>query len=366
MPQPLEARWNDGVSRWNDGVSVWGPVPEAAQVVLVPAQPIALTNPNNAMEYWEITKSRAQETLPVWTQYLPDFKVGGKGTADLTAAIDGFEPLVQARTDAQDSYDACFRAAQDALLRMKVLGTRVPAMIEAQLDENAGIMKDVDDLYATSPRTESSILKRLRMLLPVWVRADAALAAMTPAGAPITRAVGGVSYTAAAAKTLLEAYTAVVNDLEEKQSLLDQARMALRAHDRSCDQLNKRWYKAVKAGNDPGSEVYEALSGITTEPSTPVPETIEINTVLQGGESGLEIIVSYVPGGGDHATTKLVKWQVVGVDAGFDQSAPLDASGNILGPFTEGQTVKVITEVSNSVGTRTTAPRTIVIGPPVG
>ena len=117
MPQPLEARWNDGVSRWNDGVSVWGPVPEAAPVVLVPAQPIALTNPNNAMEYWEITKSRAQETLPVWTQYLPDFKVGGKGTADLTAAIDGFEPLVQARTDAQDSYDACFRAAQDALLR---------------------------------------------------------------------------------------------------------------------------------------------------------------------------------------------------------------------------------------------------------
>lgn len=365
MPQALEARWNDGVSRWNDGVSFWGPAPEAAPVLLTSDHSIALTNPNNAMEYWEITKSRAQETLPVWTQYLPTFKVSGKGTADLSAYIDGFEPLVQARTDAQDNFDACFRAAQDALLRMKVLGTRVPAMIEAQLDEDEGLMDDVDDLYATAPRTESSILKRLRMLLPVWVRANAALAAKTPAEPPVIRAVGGVSYTAATAKTLLESYTAVINDLQDKQALLDQTRMALRAHDRACDQLNKRWYKAVKAGNDPGSDVYEALSGITTEPSTPVPETIEINTVLQGGDSGLEVLVAYVPGGGAHATTKLIKWQLVGVDPGFDHSAPLDASGNILGPFTEGQTVKIITEVSNSVGTRTTAPRTIIIGPPV-
>lgn len=72
-----------------------------------------------------------------------------------------------------------------------------------------------------------------------------------------------------------------------------------------------------------------------------------------------------VPGGGAHTTTKRVKWQVVGVDADFTHSAPLDPSGNALGPFTVGQIVKIITEVSNSVGTRTTAPRISVIGEPV-
>jgi len=318
------------------------------------------------MEYWEITKQRAQETLPVWTQYLPTFKVGGQDTTGLSAYIDGFEPLVQLRTLAQDNFDACFRAGQDALLRMKALGTRVPALIEAHLDENTGIMKDVDDLYATPPRAESGILKRLRMLLPVWVRANTALAALTPADPPITRTVGGVNYTAATAKTLLDGYTAVINDLQDKLELLDRKRAELRAHDRAADQLNKRWYKAAKASHDPGSDVYEALAGITTEPTTPAPETIEINTVLQGGDEGLQVLVAYLPGGGAHATTKLIKWQVIGVDADFAHSAPLDASGNAVGPFTVGQTIKFITEVTNSVATRTTAPRTIVIAEPVG
>ena len=35
-------------------------------------------------------------------------------------------------------------------------------------------------------------------------------------------------------------------------------------------------------------------------------------------------------GGGDHATTKLIKWQIEGVDPGFDHSAPLDAGGIIV------------------------------------
>ena len=149
------------------------------------------------MEYWEITKQRAQQTLPVWTQYVPALVVNGQGTAALSTLIDGFEPLVQQRTVAQDDFDAAFRAGQDALLRMKVLGTKIPVLIEGHLEENVGIMKDVDDLYATNPRNESNILKRLRQLLPVWERANAAMAAMTPAQPAITRSMGGVVYTVA-------------------------------------------------------------------------------------------------------------------------------------------------------------------------
>lgn len=185
MPNPAGPHWDDGITRWNDG-SLWGPVSAPPPALLTSSESIPLNS--TAMEYWEITKQRAQETLPVWVQYLPTFQVAGQGTAELTA-----------------------------------------------------------------------------------------LAAQTPAQAAITRTVGGVSYTAASAKTLLDDYTDVVKTMKDKEELLDRKRAGLRAHDRAIDQLNKRWYKAVKAGNDPGSEVYEALEGITTEPATPAPGTIEIN-----------------------------------------------------------------------------------------
>ena len=368
MPNPAGAHYDDGLTFWDDG-STWDSAtstPAPAAILLTSETPFSVNSTTlTAMEYWEITKARSQETLPVWIQHLPALKIGVQGTAELTTLIDGFEPLVQARTAAQDVYDACFRAIQNALLRMKSLGTKVPALIEGQLDENAGIMKDVDDLYATNPRTEGTILKRLRELLPVWERANAALAALTPAQPPITRAIGGTVYTAAAAKALLDGYTNLVKDLKDTEEALDTARAALRAHDRAADQLNKRWYKVAKATADPGSDLMEALSGITTEPGTPAPESIEINTIIQGGEGGLQVLTTYLPGGGAHATTKLIKWQIVGVDPGFDHSAPLDPSGNALGPFTVGQTLKIITETSNSTSTRTTAPRTIVIAEPV-
>jgi hypothetical protein len=369
MPNPAGAHFDDGLTFWDDGstydsATSGSPAPDPVLLTSETASSINSVTAH-AMEYWEITKARSQETLPVWVQHLPDLKIGIQGHVQLAALIDGFEPLVQARTAAQDVFDACFRATQNALLRMKVLGTKVPALIEGQLDENAGIMKDVDDLYATNPRTEGSILKRLRELLPVWERANTALAALTPAQAPITRTVAGTVYTAATAKVLLDGYTNLVKDLKDKEELLDTSRAALRAHDRAADQLNKRWYKVAKASTDAGSDLMEALGGITTEPGTPAPDPIEIDTILQGGEGGLQVLTTYVPGGGAHATTKLIKWQIVGVDPDFTHSAPLDPSGNALGPFQVGQTLKIITETTNSSGTRTTAPRTIVIAEPV-
>lgn len=363
MPQPEPLRWNAPGARWNSGL-VWGGTYTPPDPLILPDQPFTL-NSIGTMEYWEITKNRAQLTLPVWVEYLPTTKIGTRGTTDYTALIAGYEPLVQNRTTAQDTFDAAFRAAQSSLLKMKVLGTKVPAIIEAQLDENEAIMKDVDDLYANSPRTEGTILKRARELYPVWVRANTALAALTPAQPPITREIGGVPHTAVMLKALLDGYTNVVQAVKDTEEALNGKRVALREHDRTVDQLNKRWYKLAKNTFDAGSAASEALDGIPTETGTAAPETIEIATVNQGGEGGLQVLVNYVPGGGDHATTKLVKWQVVGTDAGFAHSAPLDASGNALGPFAVGTTVKIITEVSNSAGTRTVAPRTIILQVPI-
>ena len=317
------------------------------------------------MEYYEITKSRAQETLPVWVAHLPTLHIGVKTSADLATLIDGFEPLVQARVAAQDDFDAAFRAAQGALGIMKVLGTKVPQLIEGQLSENAAVMKDVDDLFSTQPRAEGTILKRLRELLPTWVRANAALLALSPTQTPIVRTVAGVTYTAAEAATLLNSYTTLVGTIKTKEELLDGCREALRGHDRATDRLNKTWYKVAKATADAGSPLANALDGITTEAGTPAPVVIEIDHVVQGGDYGLQALVSYIAGGGEHATSKTIRWKIEGVDADFTHSAPLDASGNALGPFTVGQVVKLFAEVSNSSGTRTTAVRTITIGPAI-
>jgi hypothetical protein len=317
------------------------------------------------MEYWEVTKDRALATWPVWRNHTPELRINLKGPDKLEEHIDEFEPLVQLRTQAQDVYDEAFRAVQSSLQKMKLLGTKVPQIIEAMLDEDEGIIKDVKALYRNTPRTEASILKRARELHPVWVRANAKLAALTPAQSAITRPIAGVLHTAEMLKSLLDGYTNLIKAVKDTQEALDAKRGELRDLDETVDQLCKRWYKAAKALAEEGTALAEALEGIPVESSTPAPKTIEIDTVLQGGEDGLQVLVSYVPGGGEHATTKFIKWQVVGVDADFVHSAPLDASSHALGPFTQGTTVKVITEVANSVGVRTTAPRTITLEPPI-
>ena len=98
---------------------------------------------------------------------------------------------------------------------------------------------------------------------------------------------------------------------------------------------------------------------------TALQTTIEINTVTQGGTGDLQVLVDYIPGGGAHATKTLIQWMVVGVDADFTRSAPLTDTGNAISPFTTGQVVKVMTEATNSSGTRNSAPRPITLEAPI-
>ena len=356
--------WDDG-GTWDDG-SLWDDddAPPSTPGILI-SDPTINLNSHTAMEFWEVTKARAQETLPVWQQHLPNMDIGGKTHADLSAYIDQFEPAAMARTVAQDGFDGAARTVSSGLAAMKKLCVLVPKLIESQLEEDALLMKDVDDLYSTPLKSEAGILRRMRDLLPVWIRANAALAAKTPPRGPIVLEVGTTTYTAASAQALYEGHTGRINTMKDKAVTLEQKRSDLRALDRAVDSLNKRWYKAAKVHSETKPALADALEGITTEGGGSVPETYEINELTQGGDGGLQVLASYLPGGGDHATTRNVKWKIDGVDADYVHSAPLDPSGNALGPFTVGQTIVVITEVSNSVGTRTTAPRTITIQPPV-
>ena len=368
MPNPAGARWDDGITRWDDG-SRWDsaltlPPPDPGPF-LTSTKPITL-NPTTAMQDWEITKERAIATLTVWTQHAPALQIGAQDTAALAALIDGFEPLAQARATKQDAADAAYRAVQSDLLKMQLLGTRVPQIIEGQLSDDEALMRDLRDVYKVRQTANNKILERARRLHPVWVRANTALAALTPPQPAITRNIQGTPHTAAMYLALMNGFTAQTQAMSDTQGDYRDAQDALDDHEEECDALIKRWYKVAKATFEEGSNAADALTSIPTESGTPAPDPIEINTVTQGGEGGLQVLVSYVAGGGAHATTRLIKWQIEGVDPGFDHSAPLDASGNALGPFAVGEVVKMMTEVSNSSGTRTSAVRTITIEEPIG
>lgn len=90
-----------------------------------------------------------------------------------------------------------------------------------------------------------------------------------------------------------------------------------------------------------------------------------MNPVTQGGKDSLQALIAYPDGSSTNATTKQIQYMVEGVDTDFVHTAPLDFSGNAIGPFTVGQVVKIRTLVSNSTGTRTSAVRTITIAEPI-
>ena len=137
-------------------------------------------------------------------------------------------------------------------------------------------------------------------------------------------------------------------------------RAALFLGARAVDRLNKRFYKKRQAEADTNELLAAALGQITTE-GDHLPETLSIDTVVQGGENGLHVSVSYESGTGSNATERWLDWMVEGVDADFTNSVTADLSGNLIGPFTADQVVKVRTRPLNGNGTRTSAVRSLTI-----
>src|SRR4051794_17983908 len=100
---PYKLKWNQPGVHWNDGHR-WNQVladgPDFLAVKHRQTQ-----KGTNTMEFWEETKDRAQISRPIWMTYTPTLKIGTLGHADLETMIDGYEPLAQLRTTAQDDFD---------------------------------------------------------------------------------------------------------------------------------------------------------------------------------------------------------------------------------------------------------------------
>ena len=141
------------------------------------------------------------------------------------------------------------------------------------------------------------------------------------------------------------------------------ARTNLDTEEHTADRLNKRYYQRLLAEARTNQALSAALGQIDTETDN-LPGTLSIASVLQGGDNQLHLLVAYVNGTGANADDRLLDWMVVGTDADFTHTTEVDLSGNLLGPFLVGQTVKIRTRTVNGSGTRTSAVRTLVVQQP--
>jgi hypothetical protein len=151
--------------------------------------------------------------------------------------------------------------------------------------------------------------------------------------------------------------------IEDTAAALSSARTALRVAATAVDRLNKRFFAKLQSEARTNAALAAALGQIGTD-SANLPGTLGIKTILQGGADQLHLLVNYDNGTYDATATSVIEWQVVGVDNDFTHNAATDPSGNTLGPFAVGQTVKIRTRVTNANGTTTGSVRTLTMQPP--
>lgn len=312
------------------------------------------------MEPYQSIQNRAGETAAVIDQYLAGLAIGGVTSAMLIAQADGLGGFAQTRDDALADYDAANNAENRGFLTIQALTLALPKAAEGELDDEIPAESALLDLYlpayAITPRTTELALQRGKKLVSAITKTNTYLAAQTPARPPITNAGKGIVELTAA----LEAQPALEQAEENRAADVCAARGDLRVAATAVDRLNKRFYARLLGEARENPALADGLSQIVTEARN-LPRTLGIKAILQGGADNLHLLVSYDNGSFDATATNALEWMVVGEDQEFTHSAPADPSGNALGPFAPGQTVKLRTRVSNSNGTTTSSIRTLAI-----
>ena len=204
------------------------------------------------------------ETVAFWRRYLPAMTVGGWSPDGLAEEIARLEPLAQAVAEARTQAKTVKQAELAAFERIRSLNLNVPLLIAGRFDEGHPVRVALAAVYAVTPETDELNLLRARRLIPVWRKADAALAARKP-GDAIVRDEAGV----AEFETWVTDYPKTLQATVEAVTAFRAARTALRSQHDRVDQLNKRAYKKFKAEAYTDPALRSALqTAITREKSS--------------------------------------------------------------------------------------------------
>ncbi len=312
------------------------------------------------MEYYQIIQTRAGQTAAVINQVIPALTLGGVTAAQLLTQSQALNGLAQTRDNALADYDLANNAENQGFLTISGLSLSLPKSAEGDLDDADAAESDLLDLldpaYAIKPRTTASALERGKKVVSALTKINAYLAGKTPARPPVTSGGKGIAQLTAA----MAAQPGLEQTVEDRAADVSSARSALRVAATAVDRLNKRFYSKLQSEARENPTLAAALGQIEIE-GADLPGTLGIRGILQGGTDNLHILLSYDNGSYDGSATSTVEWMVVGTDSDFTHSVPADPSGNALGPFAVGKTVKLRTRVSNTNGTTTGSIRTLTI-----
>jgi hypothetical protein len=300
-----------------------------------------------------VVHTRGQQTGGVWGQFAPTFKVGALTLTQHLTDVGAILTAANTFGLAVDALDDARAARKAKRLFLSDLGVRVPRAIEGQLADGDDLHDELSDVRKVDGEGEADVLERCRRLASVWTRYNAQRAAATPPLAALTvKAADGsnTDVTLAMLQAAITAHPMLLQAVEDRKSDVSKARSALKKAVRLADRNNKRWLSAWEGEFPEGSAELDALSQIDTGPSIPAPTALEIATVTP--QAGGAFAVSYAAGGGAHATTLLLQWQIVGVDAAFGHDALLVLAGQTVATgASAGAIVKFRTVAENSQGT---------------
>ena len=312
------------------------------------------------MEYYQAIQNRAGQTSAVTTQFLPALTVGGVTAAGLITQSTALEGLATIRDNALADSDAARNAENQGFLLLQYLDLSLPAAAEAELNDDvvaeAALLDLLDPAYAITPRTTENALERAKKVLAALTKINAYLMTQIPSRPAITAAGKNASNLSAAAL----AQPALEQAVDDRAAAASTARSSLRIAANTLDRLNKRFYSRLKAEARTNLPLANALNQIDTDYEAG-PETLGIRALLQGGADNLHLLIAYESGTYHAAVTNTLEWMVVGVDSTFTHSTPADPSGNALGPFAVGQTVKIRTRTRTAHATTLGSVRTLTL-----
>lgn len=294
-------------------------------------------------EFFEAVHQRGQQTLAVWNTHAATFQVGALTLAAHTTDVALLMTHVNDRDVQQDVQDDAVLARDANFGALRDIVVRVPQLIEATLEDDDRLHSDLGDVFAVDPNRTHGGMERARRVVSLWNRVNILRAAMTPALPALT--LGAT--TVANLQTLLTNHPGLLQTVEDERSELNQKTSLLKTTSRRIDRNNKRWYAAWSQNFAIGSPENDALSQIDTGPTTPAPSALKIDTLTAAGTS---VQVAYVAGGGDHATTLVLLWRVVGIDPDFGHATAVNLAGQTIGPFSAGDEIQFKTRGSNSTG----------------
>lgn len=310
-------------------------------------------------EYWNITYDRAVPTQVVWGMQAA-FELNNFTRTQHGTLTDSLPTLAQARDTAENNLTDALAAKHTVFNKLKNLAVRVPGLLDGLLADEDELKEQLDAIFAVdADLSENHILRRCRLIVPLWTDVNTARAAAVPPKAALTIDYQGTAIAVADFSTAMSDAITAQKTEAEKQRLVTNAKSALRAADRKLDRANKRWYQAwLKAYPEGTPEGDAALADIPTEQGTAQAQKIDIDTLTPLADHTVRVNLD--PNGGAHATTKELQTMLPG-ETEFGHTIPITGNEMIIGPYAVGITVTVRTRVANSnPGTVTCTPQSVV------